>query len=64
MHANKVVALIGLFGVLSFGSWWMASAMVEGNAVALVIRAVAVAMASLYYVALFRSRVFQPHRYH
>lgn len=64
MQANKIVALIGLFGALSFGSWWMAQAMIDGNTIALVVRSLAVALAGLYYVALYRSRMFRPHRYH
>ncbi len=64
MQANKVVGIIGLVGALSFGSWWMAQAMIAGNTTAVLVRTLAVAVAGLYYVALYRSRLFRPHRYH
>ena len=64
MQANKIVAIIGLALDLSIGSWWMAQAMVAGNTTALLVRAVAVTVAGVYYLALYRSRLFQPHRYH
>jgi len=63
MQANKVVAVIGLVGALALGSWWMAQAIVAGSPGALLVRCAVVVAAGLYYVALYRSPAFQPHRY-
>ena len=63
MQANKVVAIIGLLAALSLGSWWMGQAILAGSPGALLIRCAVVVAAGLYYVALYRSPLFQPHRY-
>lgn len=63
MQANKMVAIIGLVGALCLGSWWMAQAIVAGTPGDLLIRSAIVVAAGLYYVALYRSPLFQPHRY-
>jgi hypothetical protein len=48
---------------LALGSWWMAQAIVAGSPGALLVRCAVVVAAGLYYVALYRSPAFQPHRY-
>jgi hypothetical protein len=63
MQANRVVAIIGLVAAISLGSWWMGQAIVSGSPGALLIRCSVVVAAGLYYVALYRSPLFQPHRY-
>ena len=63
MQAHKVVAIVGLIASLALGSWWMAQAVVDGTPAALLVRSAVVVAAGLYYMALYRSPLFQPHRY-